>query len=342
MLDPEINTSVKSAAQASTFPSRRLPVGVIAWTAPLLLYYLIQSAVIKAIELRQIQAGAGVGELALAWLPDLQVAFFLFVVFGGLFSLAGRRVRIGGYLLFVAIMVYFIVLNGASYAYFAATGANLSWSTVDYWLSNFAATNQIISAGHKGPAMYFTFGQIILVGILAVIPFVGPVSRLAQWHSTLRLRCVITVLAGGVAIWAGLFPVPALGGTSMALCRSLPLDIVSDFVADKILSQENVAVLDSERADSLLEFTSDPAAPRPNVVFILFESLRWGSSDAYTPGLGTTPFLEELAREGMLVENHYSVVPHTTKAVMAANCGIYPFVRVQPRGVRRIGAYSLT
>ncbi len=320
-----------SVAPVRSFWSRILPVRGIAWVAPLIIYYLIQSVVIKALELSRVQTEAGLGDIALAWLPDLQVATFLFIIFGVMFSLAGRRLRIAGYVVFVITMVCAIVLNAASYAYFDATGANLSWSTIDYWLNNFQATNQIVSAGHKGASLYLMFGQLILVGILAALPMIGPVARLVEARPSFRPRTTVTILAASIAVWAGLFAVPTLDGLSMALSRSFPADIASDFMADKILAQETVEITEPERLDSSLEFKAAPDARRLNVVFILFESLRWNTSDAYTPGLGTTPFLEELARDGMLVENHYSIVPHTTKAVMAANCAIYPYLDTEPK-----------
>ena len=38
----------------------------------------------------------------------------------------------------------------------------------------------------------------------------------------------------------------------------------------------------------------------------------------------TSPFLDELAGESLLAEKAYTGVPHTTKALAAAECGVEP------------------
>ncbi|MEZ4381864.1 MAG: sulfatase [Nannocystaceae bacterium] len=62
----------------------------------------------------------------------------------------------------------------------------------------------------------------------------------------------------------------------------------------------------------------------PNVVLIAFESSRARSTTPYTPELQTTPFLDQLAAEGTLVREAFTVVPHTTKALVPLVCGIPP------------------
>ncbi|MCA9660595.1 MAG: sulfatase [Myxococcales bacterium] len=62
----------------------------------------------------------------------------------------------------------------------------------------------------------------------------------------------------------------------------------------------------------------------PNVVVIAMESSRARSTTPYNPDLETTPFLVQLAAEGTLVAEAYTVVPHTTKALVPILCGIPP------------------
>jgi arylsulfatase A-like enzyme len=49
----------------------------------------------------------------------------------------------------------------------------------------------------------------------------------------------------------------------------------------------------------------------------------------YDESLATTPFLDELAGSGLLAERAYTPVPHTSKASVSVNCGIFPHL-VQP------------
>ena len=36
------------------------------------------------------------------------------------------------------------------------------------------------------------------------------------------------------------------------------------------------------------------------------------------------PFLDELAKSSLLAERAYTTVPHSSKASVSANCGVYP------------------
>lgn len=65
-------------------------------------------------------------------------------------------------------------------------------------------------------------------------------------------------------------------------------------------------------------------AGKRNVVMIMLESVRTRSVTPYDEDLGTTPFLDELAEESLLAERAYTTVPHTTKALVSAECGVPP------------------
>lgn len=63
---------------------------------------------------------------------------------------------------------------------------------------------------------------------------------------------------------------------------------------------------------------------RPNVVLVVMESTRHSAVTPYAPELPTTPFLDGLAQAGARVETAYTVVPHTSKALVGIECGYYP------------------
>jgi arylsulfatase A-like enzyme len=65
-------------------------------------------------------------------------------------------------------------------------------------------------------------------------------------------------------------------------------------------------------------------AERRNVVLVHLESTRAQSTTPYNEDLGTTPFLDELAEKSLLAEKAYAIVPHTTNALAATNCGMDP------------------
>lgn len=63
---------------------------------------------------------------------------------------------------------------------------------------------------------------------------------------------------------------------------------------------------------------------RPNVVSIELESVSATAVGAYNDEANTTPYLDSLAQDSLLAERAYTTIPHTSKALVSSNCGIYP------------------
>lgn len=68
---------------------------------------------------------------------------------------------------------------------------------------------------------------------------------------------------------------------------------------------------------------------RRNVVIIHLESTRARSVTPYNNKIKTTPFLDELARKSLFAERAYTIVPHTSKAIVAVNTGADPHLSVE-------------
>ncbi len=95
-----------------------------------------------------------------------------------------------------------------------------------------------------------------------------------------------------------------------------------------------------------LRFAATDSTRRMNVVLVIMESTRAASTTPYQPDLDTTPFLDSLARHGLLVEQMYAVVPYTNKALTPLLAGIYPYphrdvVESRPGGVPGPGLAGL-
>jgi len=72
----------------------------------------------------------------------------------------------------------------------------------------------------------------------------------------------------------------------------------------------------------VVERSSDQ--PPPNIVLILLESIGTRNTTLGDPTLPTTPNLAALAERGLLVQDAWAVVPHTSKALVATLCGTWP------------------
>ncbi|MFZ9888478.1 MAG: sulfatase, partial [Myxococcota bacterium] len=66
------------------------------------------------------------------------------------------------------------------------------------------------------------------------------------------------------------------------------------------------------------------AARAKNIITLVLESTSALRTSAYGASPDTTPFLRSLVERGTRVDVAYTVVPHTSKALVSIHCGIYP------------------
>jgi len=79
-----------------------------------------------------------------------------------------------------------------------------------------------------------------------------------------------------------------------------------------------------DTSKAVLRARADATASPRNVIIIMVESARAGSTSIYDPALGTTPFLADFAKRGAVVPEMYSIIPRTSAAWVAALYGIWP------------------
>ncbi|MFT4164272.1 MAG: sulfatase-like hydrolase/transferase [Microlunatus sp.] len=143
--------------------------------------------------------------------------------------------------------------------------------------------------------------------------------------STRRRLSLLTVTLGFTLILASAFPTLTGAG---AFGRNRALDIVMELGAEAVEAQQASAEHLELSPTTLLPTKSSGAessGKRPkNVVLITMESIRFEATSLGNPDRDTTPFLADLAKRSTFAENAYTVLPHTSKALTASNCGFMP------------------
>lgn len=194
---------------------------------------------------------------------------------------------------------------------------------------------------------YATMGNRVDWELLAFAaedaPQVAPVffSEVKAWH----LAAVFGALALGLAPALVRFrPGPRWVGRLVVLLVAVPLLVEAPDgrpSPKKALRTLQPSLIEQLWWDGLERFGDDtlPADPatltpirlvrdeeRPpfNVVLVLLESTGARATSVYRPELANTPNLERLAREGFWVRHASSVVPHTSKSIVATMCGSWP------------------
>jgi lipoteichoic acid synthase len=259
----------------------------------------------------------------------------------GLFALTrDSRLRWPVVVLFHTVTILVVATTTSAHQYFQETGSTLSLNVITYSLRTLGEIADVI-----GSVTSLAIWAWVLV-ILGYIVF-GP------W--------IVATLVCGKPGESGSFASPstsrlfALGAFTTSLgfiFLSLP---VGAGVAGKSFSRDavvNIVMAEVEHAqirdlaanadsleppvDTSLQETTQ--TEKKNVVLIHLESARSRSVTPYNEDLDTTPYLDVLARDSLLAERAYTIVPHTSKAVTSINCGIDPHLvreitETEPGGV---------
>lgn len=141
-----------------------------------------------------------------------------------------------------------------------------------------------------------------------------------------RARTAAAWLGAGVAA-AALLPLRV--PEAIAVPMPLELALGPSLAPVEVAPPEAVRLPLYERTARLVAAPGSPAFE--NLVVVALESTGWFATSLADGAPATTPFLASLAAQGALFERAYAVVPHSSKALVALNCGIVPYLLMEVR-----------
>ena len=303
----------------------------LALTAPLAVFYAVEALVFKVLQGYQMNEPSPAFSAFRAWTPDLLFMAVVLILFGTLTSRSQKAVRTPAFAIFIFLITYALLITAGHYVYFSATGSPLSWDVLKYWVTNFGNTNAVISSEATLSRVLWVVAQPFVV-ILFLLSLRSKAARKYLDIQGRQGQPRILVLLGFFALGtAGIYLAFPSEDDSSYGAKCVALDRIQDLLPVAGAPGGLPDIPESDRFDVPWVFERDPSAPRLNVVIFIFESLSWDATDLYVPGLGTTPFLKKLAQEGMAVGHSYTVVPHTTKALIPILGGYYPYLDMEPK-----------
>ncbi len=319
--EPEPHRSAGPASPVTRFGA--------AATLPLALLFLAVTAILTKLE-RLSAGGTGASRPFLAdWSPDLATICLLLLMFLPAVSLSrgGRRRLARG--AFIAAVLFALFIAAGRHLYAASTGSRLSWTIVRYWLRNFSGITDIIRGRITAGAAAAAVGAAAAAAVLAAAPNLRTVkARLARSREI--APGVAAVVMGGIAV--------VLAGAVIAGRAPVRSDDPFAFrpsIAEALRGEpagisETVSDPEIARWEAPLDLRPAPGAPRPNIVLIILESENWKWVDLFREN-GTTPYLKSMAARGRTAGRFYTVVPHTTKALVPILTGLYPALEPMER-----------
>lgn len=308
-----------------------LRFNALAAVVPIASVFLMEAVFFKGYQVFEIVGQFSFGAFLLSILPDLAFSLIIAVLFSLLLSRFGGKKRWFTAALFYVLMAGALVLNAASHGYFLATGANLSLSPIEYLFTNLASTSSVVASEASFFRSALPASQLLLLVLCILLPRFAFIKKLGTKVGDISKKNALRLLGASLLLIAVASVLPKPEGPTASIARNIPWSITVELLTDRLLGNTSVDIAEAERFGTDLQLTQAPNAPRPNIVFIIFESLGWKHSDVYFPGKGTTPFLAEIAQKGLVVDQLYTTVPHTTKAIMSLLCGIYPYFETAPR-----------
>jgi len=252
---------------------------------------------------------------------------FLFISLSVVFKKAPKAVLKVVFIIFAFIYSLSLI---AQAVLFKVTGFGLTREYIQNFLHNPGEDLRMVLS----EASWFYWLCLICLLILLMILSKMPDSRwvnkleyyLARGSDRAAKRIVLIFILVFFISLETLALLPRLEAVHPAIKQVPFIELINGFYPDKKPEEnQKMEILSEERQDKPINLMAGDGFRPFNVVLIIFESLSWKYCDIYRPGLGTTPFLAELAKKALVVDRLYSVDPHTTKALVSIIGGIYPF-----------------
>jgi phosphoglycerol transferase MdoB-like AlkP superfamily enzyme len=247
----------------------------------------------------------------------------------GLFALTRRGPLrwLTVYLLLVATVLV-AAITTCAHIYFRETGLTLDLNTIVYSLAELGEIKEVITsvASPAAWALLVAVLAYVLLGPLLVTRLVlgrpdasAAVDTSVPWRTPLFV-CLAALALASLSLVAG-----SGGGASKSFSRDAVVNVFFSGVQRARLENSTRDIHTAARKpplDTRLGLTEQ--TQKRNVVLIHLESVRARSVTPYNEDIKTTPFLDDLVQKSLMAERAYTVVPHTSKAITAVNCGIEP------------------
>lgn len=235
-------------------------------------------------------------------------------------------------ILHVLFALLFSITMIAQSILFRTTGIGINREYIQNFLHNPGEDLKMIFSQVRFTYWLGLFFISLVIIFLTMFPGTRQFDRLIQRFlntsskNTMKKVAIVVALIFIISLEA-LALLPGLESVHPAIRQVAFLELVEALAPEKNDDsiQAPVEILPEEQLDRPVVLVAGEDFRPFNVVLIIFESLSWKYCDIYQPGLGATPFLEELAKKGLVVERLYTVDPHTTKALVPIIAGIYPY-----------------
>lgn len=256
----------------------------------------------------------------------------------GILGLAPRGTRrqaaVG---MFHATTTLVVLVRTCAHQYFRQTGTTLDYTIIALWLPRFDQIKPMLAQGVPRLAWALLAAALfyVILGPRLLTEFIGrwrgwPATSAAETSDAYRRDhlwlCLVGIGLGSLSLPPG--PIPADASKSFA--RDPFLNVVLTGLRRLAPGKKSRSPLATKRPALETRLARTSRTERRNVVLVHLDSARAHSVTPYNERIRTTPFLDELAKNSLLVERAYTTVPHTSKASVSVHCGLFPDLAQEP------------
>lgn len=204
--------------------------------------------------------------------------------------------------------------------YFAAT--DLSYSAAVYYTGSLAPFDVSYYSAQAVGKLPFSISTTELL-TLVVLPVIFIATTLWKLRRIYQTGSDWKPYSSAILLLLLCAAIPPLNTTAEAnLFRPSYIYQIAEFTEKKTILAQAIAT--EEYSTKALSITAN-TEQHPNIVIIALESVGAQSTGLYNPDrTAVTPNLNALAQTSLVAKQAYTVVPHTSKALVAINCGITP------------------
>jgi arylsulfatase A-like enzyme len=326
------------------FLDRRDWVYVLSLLVPLIIYELA----LEVLGLLSEYPASGVWETLRLLHSELLFDLGYALVWIGMFAASRGIVRRAVLVFFHVSAVLVVMVATVAHQYFLSTGTTLDYGLVAYYLAKPGEAQGAVSSAAP-------LGAWLILSAALLYALIGPmlITRVLVRSSSPDAETSGGDRPQGRELTRGEFLVAgASAGSGVLLLKgSLLADEaagasfsrapVSNLVASAIEQSELQAAAEKAKAHHPLahvRLKPTPHTQRRHLALIHLESVRERSATPYEDDLDTMPYLAGLAKDSLLVERAYTTIPHTSKALVSVNSGLYPspetdIVEAKPGGI---------
>jgi lipoteichoic acid synthase len=226
-------------------------------------------------------------------------------------------------ILFHATAILVVIVSTSAHQYLQQNGTTLDYATIAEWIPKFKEIKPILFEGGVPLWAWLLLAAALLYVILGPLVITRTVKR---WRGRPRTTSPTTAPLFSFALCLvalGFALLSVLNGTT-TLARDPFINIILTGVDATMEEDASDVVAPAKPLPTNASLAQTPQTEQRNVVLIHLESTRAQSVTPYNEDLQTTPFLNNLAKESLLVEQAYVVVPRSSKATVTVNCGNDP------------------